>query len=378
MVIMAITATVDGCVNPIKKRTCPISELKLLLTDKCNLSCVYCPVVKGDNKLAPAVGFKGIKDFLEISACNPQLNFSGGEPLTVFPTLSKLVDSLPHHNLTYCLTTNGSLTTSRIAAYLKSHKFEINVSIDGDPKSHNRYRKLAGKGSFFLAQQGLNKYMQDGYPAKANLVFTKSTVSDLVNNLKYISGMGVHYIDIQGDITEFWQGECLSKAKQAFDEFVNYYIALYEKNLAVPFMVPSLKSLIDKKPVPGSQRCSKVSLLPDGKYYICDRVIWLPQEERAPFCIGKAGEGINIVQRKAIFKDLFHRIHALTSSHCQGCTLSQFCPCPVGGFIVSRKLGMRYEEYFKGFCALSKIYLKSYLRILSRLRNNPVFLSVYR
>ena len=374
---MAIIAAADGCANLIGKRGSSISELKVLLTDKCNLSCTYCPAVKNYNELPPAAGHKGIKDFLALSTHNPQITFSGGEPLLAFPSLVKTIEKSAANELNFTLLTNGTLTTPRIASYLKEHNFEIKVSIDGNSASHNRCRKRIGKASFSSARHGLMEYMKGGYPVKANLVFSPLTVSSLVDNLKYIAGTGVRHIDIQGDIISLWQGESLSKAKRSFDEFVNYYVALFEGDSSELFMVPSLRSLIGKKPLSGIRKCDKVSLFPDGKYYLCDRLAWFPQKERALFCIGSAGIGIDLVKREAIFKGLFSQMRKVTSSRCQKCAFSHFCPCLIGGFFASRKLGMPYEEYFEGFCALSRVYLKSYLRIFSRLRNNPRFIGAY-
>lgn len=373
---MQIIAMADGCVDAVQQKEYSIFELKILLTDKCNFACRYCPVFKGNNELPVSLGSDVVKDFSAISGKKFQVSFSGGEPLLAFLSLVRIVEQFSSRGIKFALTTNGTLSTQEIISYLKARHFEIKVSIDGVPVLHNRNRIFKKKASFSLVRNGLMNYLDGGYPVKTNMVFTPATVFKIVDNLKYISSMGVRYIDIQPDISAFWHSDRLKDAAVAFEEFTKYYISLFQKN-SRGFVIPSLRGLMGRRLNPKGKICHKVSLFPDGKYYLCDRLIWLPQRLRDPFCIGIAGKGIDCVRRQKIFNELFIRIRRETGSRCQKCNLLSFCCCPVGSFIICQQLGMPYGEYFKGFCALSRIYLNSYLKIFSSLCNNPRFISAY-
>jgi len=372
---MVITAMVDGLVNAKRHRNYSISELKVLLTDRCNLSCTYCPVIKGNNELVVSSVVDGINDFLAVCGRPAQISFSGGEPLLIFSSLADIVERFSCQNIRFTLVTNGTIAAQNIISFLKSHRFEIKISIDGNPVSHNRNRILVEKGSFSLVRKGLMRYMKGGYPVKTNMVFTPSNVLSLVDNLKYISNMGVSHINIQPDIIGLWHDDALRDASVAFEEFIKYYISLFRNN-GRRFIIPSLRGLMGRS-LYAKKTCHKISLFPDGKYYICDRVIWLSEKERSHFCVGTSGEGIDFNRRETLFNELSAQIKEETSSLCRKCNLSFFCQCRIGGFVACLHSGIPYREYFKGFCALSRIYLNSYLKIFSSLRSTPEFIAAY-
>jgi GTP 3',8-cyclase len=151
----------------------PIRYLRVSVTDRCNLRCVYCappePVRRlRDEELLPLGDVARIAR-AAASLGVDKLRLTGGEPL-VRPGLIGLVAELSGIEglATLCMTTNGTLLAP-LAADLKSAGLDsLNVSLDTlDP---DRYERLTGGGSLADALDGIDAALRVGIPVKLNIV----------------------------------------------------------------------------------------------------------------------------------------------------------------------------------------------------------------
>jgi uncharacterized protein len=144
----------------------PLQSLVLNLTNQCNLSCTYC-YEYGADKVATPEGKPKFMDFETARAAVDMLfaesggrrgvhiTFFGGETLMNFPLLESVVNyandqaaALGRH-VDFSLTTNATLLTPAIIAFLSTNRIGVTVSMDGPPEMHNALRVFAnGRGSY--------------------------------------------------------------------------------------------------------------------------------------------------------------------------------------------------------------------------------------
>ena len=148
----------------------PLQTLVLNLTNQCNLSCQYCYEF-GEDKVATPEGKPKFMDFataraavdflLEQSAGRRAIHvtFFGGETLMNFPLLRQVVEyadgraAEQGRSIDYSLTTNATLLTGDIIAFLSEHRIGVTVSMDGPKEMHDQLRVFAnGRGSYDIVE----------------------------------------------------------------------------------------------------------------------------------------------------------------------------------------------------------------------------------
>ncbi len=135
----------------------------LQITRNCNLRCSYCTYSgkyfnrTHENKTMTFETAKKAIDLLINHSTDREhinLGFYGGEPLLEFELIKKCIEYAEEmaegKNITFSMTTNGTLLTEEIVDYFVNHNLVLTVSLDGDKKAHDKNRKFSanGKGTF--------------------------------------------------------------------------------------------------------------------------------------------------------------------------------------------------------------------------------------
>lgn len=137
--------------------------LRVSLTGKCNLSCVYCNPRQESLELEEVVNF--VKAFARLSSAL-RIRLSGGEPL-LWDGLEDLIPKLRGLSVgEIALTTNGTLLAERIDGL--GSNLRVNVSLDSvDPKI---YARITGKRCLGRVLDGLEAALEVGMFVKTNTV----------------------------------------------------------------------------------------------------------------------------------------------------------------------------------------------------------------
>lgn len=162
-----------------------IDYLRISLTDRCNLRCVYCMPEEG----VPALRHEDILSLEEIvelvqhaaSRGIKHVRLTGGEPLvrkgiTDLIRKIKAVEGIE----SVALTTNGTLLP-RMAADLKAAGLDrVNLSLDSlDPE---QYHAITRRGNLEDALNGINAAFEYGFdPVKLNVVVVRHLNQDLAS-----------------------------------------------------------------------------------------------------------------------------------------------------------------------------------------------------
>lgn len=156
-----------------------IDYMRVSVTDRCNLRCVYCMPAEG----IPSVPHQQILSFDEIARiCRigaglgiRRIKLTGGEPLARrgLPELLGMLKGIPDIEQV-TLTTNGTLLKEQINELVSNGLDAVNVSIDTmDPC---RYREMTRGGSLEKALEGLDAAAGvPGLSVKVNCVPLKET-----------------------------------------------------------------------------------------------------------------------------------------------------------------------------------------------------------
>jgi uncharacterized protein len=150
----------------------PVTDVVLGVTDRCNLSCGYCYQADdervGCGSMDRDVAAKVVDWLLARSgsAVSIGIKFYGGEPLLNWSLVRFVLEYATERarkngkDVKFSLTTNGTLITDDIAAFIQRYSVGTCVSIDGPPHIHDANRRFAdGRGSFAAVARGAEKLL---------------------------------------------------------------------------------------------------------------------------------------------------------------------------------------------------------------------------
>jgi cyclic pyranopterin phosphate synthase len=161
-----------------------VRDLRISVTDRCNLRCVYCMPAEGMPWLAKAdlLTYEEITRFARVclSLGVTGIRLTGGEPTVRadLPTLVRMLNGLAP-DLDLSLTTNGLKLTAMADTLRAAGLRRVNVSLDTlDPA---RFHRIARRDRFHEVIAGLEAARRAGLsPIKVNAVLMKEFNEDEV------------------------------------------------------------------------------------------------------------------------------------------------------------------------------------------------------
>jgi uncharacterized protein len=153
----------------------PLQALVLNITNQCNLACTYCYEFGADKIATPAGKTKYMTidtaktsvDFLLEQSKDRKavhITFFGGETLMNFKLLKEVVlyareaAAKVDKGIGFSLTTNATLLTDEIIAFLSDFEIGVTVSMDGPPELQDKHRVYkSGKGTYAVIEPRLRK-----------------------------------------------------------------------------------------------------------------------------------------------------------------------------------------------------------------------------
>lgn len=165
----------------------PVSNLRISLTPKCNLSCIYCHR-EGEQDPKDPLSAAEIAEVIRVAAGFGirSIKFTGGEPL-LRPDLTEIIRSVPA-GVESSLTTNGTLLAGLAGDLKQAGLRRVNVSIDSlDPAT---YAKIAGTDRLSEVMDGIDAALATGLtPVKLNMVVLKGINDHEIDDfLHYVRG----------------------------------------------------------------------------------------------------------------------------------------------------------------------------------------------
>jgi len=193
-----------------------VDYLRLAVTDRCNLRCIYCMPSEGIPRLSHE-DILSYEELLRLVAIARSLGISkiritGGEPLVrkgIISFVQRLTDVAAPGEIT--MTTNGVLLADMAKDLFQAGIKRINISLD--TLKADRFREITRRDAFYDVIRGVEKAMEVGFqPVKLNVVVMKGINDDEVEDLARLTlkePLHVRFIEFMPFGGEEWEDRFL-------------------------------------------------------------------------------------------------------------------------------------------------------------------------
>jgi MoaA/NifB/PqqE/SkfB family radical SAM enzyme len=252
------------------------------ITQRCNLSCIYCfpdsPHRKNEREFSTKEIFKLIDELYSLGT--RYITILGGEPL-IRKDFPEIVDYMARKRIIVETGTNGYFTKARINDLNKLTL--VCHSIDGDEASHDKNR---GKGSFKKIIESLELCIVNKIPVQLRAVFTRYNVDSLESLLKiakyYKTSLGLaeqaivkeadkDYTMSALELLEFWK-KVRSYKKMGYP--VDKSFALLDKIIEYPVNLPVDKIFKVNEPLPEGYKYMRCHLSSGYMFLDCNGMVY--------------------------------------------------------------------------------------------------------
>ena len=262
-----------------------VNYLRVSVTDRCDLRCVYC--MKEKMQFLPRKDILTLEEierlcdnFIDLGV--EKIRLTGGEPL-VRSDIIKLIEKLNSKKYItslkeITLTTNGTLL-KKYAGQLKDNGIDrINVSLD--TINPEKYNKITRFGNIEKVFDGINEALDKGIKIKINTVvikdFNEDEIEELINwtDLKNIDLTFIEVMPMEEtDISREYQFTSLTEIFNKLNKKYQFKKSNYKTGGPARFYVSdSLKTKIGFiSPLTNNfcASCNRVRISSTGKLFMC-------------------------------------------------------------------------------------------------------------
>jgi uncharacterized protein len=377
---------------PLRLRT-----LVLMLTYSCNLACRYCYEDREEGCVPGSLSAAGGGSPREMSPetlresvgflldhCGEQRNvsivFFGGEPLLRFPLLraavhdARAMAKAREKEVSFSVTTNGTLVTGEIAGFLKENGVSVCVSVDGPREVHDVNRPYAsGSGSYDDVEQGIAHLMENrnGVPLAARVTLGRGAV-DVRETFGHLRGLGFDEVGFapasaaEGSRTALTEAELDAVMGGFRDLAAGYVVDVRERRMPAFSNMTQILGLIhrgDPMPYPCGAGIGMLAADPSGVLYPCHRLCGVGDS------LGDPSRGIASDARTRFLDGARRR----RESACDGCWAKNFCAggCYHDAYLRQGDLFAPSTHYCRWIKELFLLGLQTYVHIQNE---TPTFL----
>jgi len=262
----------------------PLRNLRLSVTDRCNLRCQYC-MPEEDYLWLPREDLLSFEEIRELVAIFSDLGvdkirLTGGEPLLRkdLPTLVSMLADCPRIR-DLAMTTNGVLLAEHAQALYEAGLHRVTVSLD--TLQPERFKRLTRRDSHAKVLHGIAAVRHAGFVGlKLDTVIIRGTNEDeLVDLIEYGKHIGaevrfIEYMDV-GGATQWSIDKVVSRAEilERLEDRYGQITPVREVSAAPAerFHLPdgTLFGIIASTTTPFCQSCDRSRLTADGMWYLC-------------------------------------------------------------------------------------------------------------
>lgn len=262
-----------------------IDYLRISVTDRCNLRCIYCMPEEGIKNLLPHDEILSYEEILQIIKVATTIGISkiritGGEPLLrknieSFIERVSRVDGIKDIGIT----TNGVLLKKYAKVLHEAGLKRVNVSLDS--LDQNKFRTITRLGSLKEVLEGIEEAQRVGLnPVKINVVVMRGINDDEIEKFAMWSmevPYQIRFIEFMPIGHNNWKKELFistEEIKNKIESTVGSLIPVQIKKSgpAEYFMLEGAKGLIGFISPLSTHicvRCNRLRLTPEGKLRLC-------------------------------------------------------------------------------------------------------------
>ncbi|MGA2158750.1 MAG: GTP 3',8-cyclase MoaA [Dehalococcoidia bacterium] len=257
-----------------------ISYLRISVTDRCNLRCVYCMPPEG----VPLVPHKEIMSFEEIMAVVKtardlginKVRITGGEPLVRLGVIDLVrMISAVEGIKDISMTTNGTLLAEHVEGLVDAGLHRINISLD--TLKYDRFKQITRTGDLSDALKGIHAAIKAGLnPVKINMVPMQGFNDDEIIDFAMMTieaGWHVRFIELMpmNRTAEFVPSGVLRKRIESLGP-LEPFRGIAGNGAARYFRLPSAKGtlgFISPVSEPFCEECNRLRLSSTGMLLPC-------------------------------------------------------------------------------------------------------------
>lgn len=261
----------------------PLANLRLSVTDRCNLRCAYCMPEEEYSWLPAAdiLSFEELSSLVDrfLALGVKKVRLTGGEPLVRrgLPALISLLAAKPIEEL--ALTTNGVLLGEQAAALKDAGLQRVTVSLD--TLQRDRFLKLTRRDQLPQVLEGIAAARRAGFTGlKLDTVLTRGVNDDEVEALLEFAGRHeaelrfIEYMDVGGATR--WSMAQVVPAKELLQKVSARFGTLEPlpgrgSAPAERFRLPDGRTfgVIASTTQPFCSSCDRARLTADGQWFTC-------------------------------------------------------------------------------------------------------------
>ena len=202
-----------------------IINMALLLTQSCNLRCIYCYGDGGEygigGSMEEKTAWQAVDWLIEQSGKVKKINivFFGGEPFLNFPLMKTVVEYARKRvieldkKVGFSVTTNATLLDDEKISFIKENNIHIIISIDGPKEIQDMQRPFAGgKGSYDVILPKIKKLLEVLPETRAHAVLVDDSKTHIIKNA--LQEIGFSEVSILPASESLFDGEA-AKMKRA-------------------------------------------------------------------------------------------------------------------------------------------------------------------
>ena len=264
-----------------------VSQVQILLTERCNIKCRHCAVPAEDSPASHEMSTTQWKAFLDAAAAagTESVVINGGEALVRRDAIELIEHALAAGISWATLITNGMLFGNRAAAQIAAVQqrwpaFGVHVSVDG--ASAQTHDWMRGAGTFTRLLASVTRLRAAGGRVTGiNSVIHRGNVHEFEDLAALAAGWGAEVLTVFPS-ADLGRGIALADTRLSRP----VWLELYERARAVrdryglmvgiggPVMADEWPEDENLVPRPRSERPDKVCIGPDGAVFTCPPLRW--------------------------------------------------------------------------------------------------------
>lgn len=255
--------------------------LRISLTDKCNLRCVYCHPTKalhGHHDYAKNMSAEEIEKIVSVFVGEGvnKIRLTGGEPL-IRKDAKEIIERLSKYPVKLTITTNGVFVHDFIDTFRQAKLKSVNVSLDSLNKVKNF--SLNQRDEFDRVKSNIDLLLENNFHVKVNVVVMNGVNSNEVNDfIEWTKKFPIHirFIEFMPFPGNKWDHKKVFTHQQILETVSEKYIV--EKlsddkhDTAKKYFIPNHQgtfAVISTMSEPFCSGCNRMRITTDGKMRNC-------------------------------------------------------------------------------------------------------------
>lgn len=271
----------------------PIIPIIKIVGNSCNLRCGYCFYNATDQSVNCRMSYELLEKFLveytRLFTGHLMFIWHGGEPLlanlSFFRKIVEIQSQVTENGreIKNFIQTNATLIDEEWAEFFKKHNFKVGISLDGDEKSHDRFRKnCRDEGSFNQVMRGIKILRTQNIRPGIIQTLTASNLPQTKENFDFftkvvrVKGWSTNiYLDINNKNQIMPDQSLTNKQLTTFlTDQINLWLDHDDPELKIREVENFISGMFGKKSPSCAFNgcCTRYFCLEhDGKIYPCDR-----------------------------------------------------------------------------------------------------------